>query len=347
MAQGKKQIKLGNGNNVVADQTTPSVEKVETTVVEVQNTLDTTTPVDPTLIPIPPNGDEEIDEDLQINRQSSVKDKREHYTRKTRAEGRKYADGVNSTIAFADNLLEGTCNDAFVVAEYPDGHKQDDALEQYKIFRMPTKNSKPVDTTSTDFNSNVGKYRNVIYLGMKHKAGAQKWFADAKESYERHMAIPEDRKSMKTFRGTFEAVVDLVREQLARDSQQASGVAPLMTEDELFDAMRKKDNTPDDAALDLVIDAYKKLLLAKDGKEANKKTGKGGFAGIKDDAFTEVIQSLQDFAFNDLSAQRSQVFKAKTSKQKRTRRVIKAPGAPTPDQVDDDQADADAQGDAE
>jgi len=112
---------------------------------------------------------------------------------------------------------------------------------------------------------------------------------------------------------------------LDRDGK-GGGSAPLMDEDEIFKSLLKKDKVFNDDAITALVEAYKKLNLARDGKTPSK-SGKGGFVGIKDQQLVDIIQTLQDYAFNDLDPGNANRFKAATAKQKRTRRVIKAPTA--------------------
>lgn len=375
MAQGKRKITLGNNKGDTPNQALESAP--DATVADIvagltgestqpmaeQHTLeeDTTIPVAPPISnTTPPNGngagaqDETPDEDLigggtGVNQRSSIADKRKYFVNEVRKQGRVFAGAAASTLKLAETILEGTVNDAFAYAELPNGMKQDDALEMYKLFRMPNKDSKPVDTASTDFNSNVAKYRNIIFLGMNHKNEAQQWFGDVVDVIEEKTSSPDIRKSMKNLRGTFEFLADVVREQLDRDGK-AGGSAQLMDEDEVFNSLLKPTKTFDDDALTALIDAYKKLNLARDGKTPTK-SGKGGFPGLKDQQLVDIIQSLQDYAFNDLDPASSARFKASTAKQKRTRRTIKPPvaGAPTTGdaQIDNEEAEAQAQADQE
>lgn len=253
----------------------------------------------------------------------TTQEKRAYYMREIRKLGRAYAGGVLSTLGLAEKLLEGTVNDALGIFEMPTGGKQNDALEMYKLFRMPDRTSKPIDTSTGSFLSAVKKYENVIYLGMNHPADAQEWFGAVRDIYEEKNALPDIKKSLKPFNGTFEAISDIIREQLDRDGK-AGGAAPLLDDDEIFNAMLRKEKTYEDDAITALVEAYKKLNLARDGKTPTK-GGKGGFSGLKDQQLVDIIQSLQDYAFNDLDPTGQARFKASTAKQKRQRRTIIAP----------------------
>ena len=343
MAQGKRKVNLGNGNNVAPTpvENTSASEVLAGLAQEGADTTQESTPpmaeqtyTTENVMPLPdapiPNGEVEVDEDLVgagtgVNQRSSIADKRKFYINEIRKLGRAYQGAAVSTLGLAEKLLEGTVIDAFAYAELPNGMKQDDALEMYKLFRMPNKDSKPIDVSSTDFNSNVAKYRNIIFLGMNHKSDAQQWFGEVIDVIEEKTASPDIKKSMKNLRGTFEFLADVVREQLDRDGK-GGGSAPLMDEDEIFKSLLKKDKVFNDDAITALVEAYKKLNLARDGKTPSK-SGKGGFVGIKDQQLVDIIQTLQDYAFNDLDPGNANRFKAATAKQKRTRRVIKAPTA--------------------
>lgn len=364
MARGSRKITLG-GNTApeapITETSTPATDNPatvgdvsavlapETAITEQDNTMTDTavivlSPDNTATSPLPPDAPapdvaDEVDEDLQqpasnVNQKSSLKDKRDYYMREARKAGRDYLGGQASQITLAEKALEGAVNDALTYAKYPNGTVQDDALELYKAFRMPRKTDPVVDTTTGSFNSNVGKYRNMIFLGMAHRADSQAWFGKVVDIYRAKSAMPDVRKSLKPFNGDFEAAMDIVREQLERDTK-AGGVAPLLSDgapddngietepNEIFDAMLKKDKTYTDDAVTQLIEAFKSLMLAKDGKQS--KSGKGNFIGIINPRLDALIEELQDFAKTELDAAGSTKFSVGTHKQKRTRRVIKAP----------------------
>jgi hypothetical protein len=306
----------------------------------------------------------DVDEDL-VNRQSSVTDKRKAYMTKIRKLGRDHALGTASTMALAEMLLEGTVNGAFTIASVDLGAgkygKRDDALDAYRAFREQDKSFTSADADKTSFNSKLKMYQNVVYLGMTHGADAQKFFGLVKDTYAD--ASADMRKSFKNFNGIFEAVSDVIREQLARDTA-AGGKANLMSDgmeandtgeieqvgpNEIEEAFRKTIPSTDDAVKHM-IEGWKALTLAQDGRTTKNATS--SFVGLKDDRLADIIVELQDFASKNLSPQQHASFIAGTST-KRTRRVIKPPvaNAATLDtsilQDNDDQNAAEEQGDSE
>lgn len=340
MAKGKRQINLGNGAISTADTPSltaeqaeqalaPQTPNTESNTMAEQHNIETNTempdhiPAVSTPAPETPDNGNDVDEDLLINQRSSAKDKKDYYMKEARKAGRDFANGMASQITLAEKILEGAVNGSLTYAEYPNDTKQDDALDMYKAFRMPKKDSPAIDITSGAFNNNVAKYRAMIYLGMNHRDNAQEWFGSVVDIYNEKSVLPDVRKSLKNFNGTFEAVADVVREQLARDTKAAPNVADLMDEDEIFDAMRKKEATSDDDAVTQLIDAWKSLNLAYNGKAT--KSGKGNFPGITNPKLASIIEELQDFAKKELDPKGSASFSAGTTKQKRSRRVIKAP----------------------
>ena len=344
MARGKKTISLGNGVNTIAGQSNESfqndINEVLNTTPEEPNTMveantqQTNEEIDQQVNAqltaagiTPPNGDngeeaEEIDEDLQVNVKSSVADKQKAYETRARRLGRKNAGAAATTLELGEMILEGTCEGTLTITEYPGAGPngktlvKDDAKKLYSMFRMPDgAKSEQVDTDSRSFRSKLSNYQNMIYLGQNHKKDAQKWFGKVRDAY---TDAPADvRKDFQDLVGIFEFASVAVREQLARDSAHSGGSAPLLDDDEILEAFKKPETKrSNDPLIDLVIEAYKKLNLARDGKAANKKTGLGGFTGVgKDDQeFTDIVQSLHDWVSNLTDPTRKQTFLSKTGK---------------------------------
>ena len=179
---------------------------------------------------------------------------------------------------------------------------------------------------------------------MRHGDDAAAWFHNVADIYTRNLAEPDLKKSMKPFRGVFEAVSDVIRAQLSLDG---ADVAPLMDDDDIWQALKRPDPNAGDEIMKHIVSAWKALNLAHDGKTANKE-GKYGFVGLKSPELKDIIQKLHDFGFNNLDPARTQTFKSETGNKKaRKRRSIVAPTTHTPngDNGDDENGDDNNNGD--
>ena len=376
MARGAK-IKLGNGKSV-----TPTPEDTETMVQETQEAFGSQSDYEDqnggtaltsdnggdTAPPANGNGaEEEIDEDLKQPKAAknlTEEDKRREYATRIRKLGRSFAAAATSKWELGEILLEGTISGVYTVAEYPGGVTVNSAEEVYTLFRGQSKTWTEAEAKGQSFNQNVKKFENIVTLGQAYPNEAQEWYGRVRDIYVDATSKTDVRKSIKhADSGLFEAVVDVIREQLARNTA-AKAITPLLTGDlkdggEILKTMRKKDTPRSVSAIQKLAEMMKAGTLANDGLET--KGGKGNFKGLNNDKLTAILQELQDFALNDLPKDQKEEFRAATAKQKRTRRVInkalatgQAGGnggntddAEAADHEDDDQQSAQEQGDLE
>jgi hypothetical protein len=275
--------------------------------------------------------EEEPDEELKVRQNMTPEDLRKAYEKDIRKFGRNQALGALAKIGMAEKLLEGTVNDVFRIAEFPGGKSINDAHDMYHLFASQRKDFTDLDLKSGSFSQNVKKYEAVINLGQQHRDEALGWFGKVCDIFKKAVAQPDLRKDIKLAdAGIFEAVVDVIREQLSRDSA-ANASEPLLDDAEILEAMKSHNvSKVVDAAMKLV-EAVKALNAANDGVET--KSGKGNFKGLNHDRLKSIIEELNDFATHDLNPNDITTYRNGTKPPKKTRRNTKPiTSATSPDQ---------------
>jgi hypothetical protein len=244
-----------------------------------------------------PDADEvDITSEAATNILNEIEKRREALLKQIREYGNAALQGENSLINLAETLVDGAVENVFTTDSAR--KVKSDAVIAYETFRNPNVGRKNapqrVETQSpTSFQSNAKKLDNFIKLGQHYRAKGKKFFNDARDVHDAMMRDEQERKSIK-LKAVYEAVLHLVRQQLKRGD---ATTAPIMTADEMREALRKDESAPT-TAIDLLADAYIAMKKAYEGGKADLTRGIEEREALKDPTLKQVMDDLYQFVRN-------------------------------------------------
>lgn len=266
------------------------------------------------------NGPDEVPQALQGNK---IVQSKALYWQKARELGDSKIKGENSLMSLAELALEGGREGRLMVDSDP---KENDARKLYDAFRNPNaglrkpRYADPTVLNEASVNSNVKKIEWFIKLGFTFHDDGVKLFNDTRGVYKQLINDGEKRKSMK-YTAEYEAVLSIIRTfvmdaEAAEKAKQPEPDFPELEDIEL--ALLKKEDKKDKTAWEILIDAWKQIDKANEGRAADPKKNLLHRSGLKDDRLFDVLQTLQAVIGD-------QGLEAETEFKKQTSPPVKAP----------------------
>lgn len=236
--------------------------------------------------------------------------KKAWYLQKARELGKVNVKGKLSLIALAESCVDGGVEDALKITDAKDGDS--DAIDMFARFNHPIGKPIPATDQESSFRTNARKLKWFIKLGNHYGAAGKKFFSDVHELHLRCYGDKSVRESLK-YAATYEAVLNVIRNQMMKAETKPD--APLMNEDEQFQVMLKGEKTDLDA-IDYLIDAFKALMAADEGRQENSKKGIAARTGLHSPEVKDLMERIRDFVADLGDDEKTRFFEGTSPKKK-------------------------------